>query len=71
VLGPQVLAGGASGGVGHFAIRRGNDVLTLVAQGADPRVYRREQHQVAVVAAEITFASVFQRWRDFKALSLE
>jgi integrase len=48
-----------------------DDVLTLVAQGTDPRVRRREQRQAAFVAAENSFASVFQRWRDFKALSLE
>jgi integrase len=43
----------------------------LVAQGTDPRAHHREQRQAAVMAVENWFASVFQRWRDYKALSLE
>lgn len=46
-------------------------VLTLVAQGTDPRVHRREQRQAAVAATENSFASVFQQWRNFKALRLK
>jgi integrase len=46
-------------------------VLTLVAEGTDPRVHRREQRQAAVASAENSFASVFQQWRNFKALRLK
>jgi hypothetical protein len=53
------------------ARERRDGVYALVAQGTDPRAHRREQRQAAVMAVENSFASVFQRWRDFKALSLE
>jgi integrase len=43
----------------------------LVAQGTDPRAHRRDERLVAVAATENTFATVFQRWRDYKALSLQ
>lgn len=46
-------------------------VLTLVAEGTDPRVHRREQRQAAIEATENSFASVFRQWRNFKALRLK
>jgi hypothetical protein len=48
-----------------------DETRALVAKGIDPRVHRRRARKAAVVAAENTFEAVFQRWRNFKALSLK
>jgi len=48
-----------------------DEARALVAKGIDPRVHRRRARKAAVVAAENTFEAVFQRWRNFKALSLK
>lgn len=53
------------------ARQRRDDARALVANGIDPRVHRRQARQTAALAAEHTFAAVFCRWRDFRALSLK
>ena len=53
------------------ARERRDEARALVARNIDPRVYRRQERKAVLVAAENTFEAIFQRWRDFKALSLK
>jgi integrase len=47
-----------------------DEMRTLVAEGIDPRIYRREAKRSVLKAAENTFEAVYECWRDHKALSL-
>jgi integrase len=46
------------------------EMRALIAKGIDPRNHRREAQRDALKAAENSFESVYERWRDHKALSL-
>src|SRR5687768_3014416 len=48
-----------------------NEARVLIAEGIDPRAERRQARDSEVQKAARTFQAVFEKWRDFKALSLE
>ncbi len=49
---------------------RRDDARSLVAQGIDPRVHRRQERTAATALAANTFESVFRLWCEFKAKAL-
>lgn len=53
------------------ARERRDQARALIAKGIDPRVHRRQARQRSVLGADSTFKAVFDRWRDFKALTLK
>jgi integrase len=53
------------------ARERREQARALIAKGVDPRVHRRQARQLSALGTESTFKAVFDRWRDFKALSLK
>ncbi len=47
-----------------------DEMRALVAEGIDPRAHRREVRRNAVKATENSFQSVYERWKEHRALKL-